>query len=221
MPQVAEGIFDYNGVAGIRTDVASALVRDLEASDPADETGAQDLVASYVGPVSVLRRTVQVWADSEATCLLRRATADNLLILLDVDHLADCSPALRYVHSRRIACFSGTLERRLSSSVVRTSLACDLPDPSGPVSMWLRDARAHASWLEACCGKLALFLSASSETRGASKPLAACSRVHTAGRFRCGFSQGLITGLPLLFHSFLEANSYARRAPEPGSTAVN
>ena len=149
----------------------------MKASDLTDETGAWDLVASYVAPVSVLRSTVQAWAGSDAKCLVRHATAANLLLLLDVDLLETMPNQARHcVHFQRTACCRGKSLKApfVNSGEVQAFDLVPAPtvhlDPSGPVSMRLRDARVDVSWLEAGCSKLAGRYDAKHDLREACCP---------------------------------------------------
>eukprot|EP00439_Symbiodinium_sp_Y106_P001666 s6945_g1.t1 len=89
LPECAEGCFATMPLDGIRTDVAGGLLCELQAVDPADESAAWDLVQGYVEPLAILRATVTAWRDELPACHLRKQTADNILLLLDVDLLAD------------------------------------------------------------------------------------------------------------------------------------
>ncbi|OLP82019.1 hypothetical protein AK812_SmicGene37367 [Symbiodinium microadriaticum] len=87
-PVPIHGSFAPDDSAGIRVDVACGLLGDL-GCDPADETEAWNLVTSYVEPIDTLRQTVREWAASDAGDEVRQATAENLLLLLDVELLAE------------------------------------------------------------------------------------------------------------------------------------
>ena len=88
-PVRIRGSLEPAASAGIRVDVACGLLGDLAGCDPADETEAWNLVTSYVEPIDTLRQTVREWAASDAGDEVRQATAENLLLLLDVELLAE------------------------------------------------------------------------------------------------------------------------------------
>ncbi|CAE7333752.1 unnamed protein product [Symbiodinium sp. KB8] len=74
---------------GIRLDISASLLEVLQALDPRDEEAAWAAVEATIEPVAILRDTVSEWRASNQGCPIVESTAENLLLLLDVDLLAD------------------------------------------------------------------------------------------------------------------------------------
>ena len=169
-PMEIAGTRDAMAIHGIRTDVSLGLLRDLDSYDPADEQGVWDLVASYVEPIEVLRATVRAWASSSLASDLLRITADNILLLLDVELLADHIQPTHQSSAfpqEAVPCWKdpGRAPFVLSGKA-RTFPLEPPPTPflhhSDPASMRLRDAVAFSTWLESGCDVIARALTTSS-----------------------------------------------------------
>ena len=74
---------------GIRMDISASLLEELQALDPGDEEAAWAAVETTIEPIAILRDTVLEWRASKLCCPAVASTAENLLLLLDVDLLAD------------------------------------------------------------------------------------------------------------------------------------
>ena len=167
-PVRIRGSLEPAASAGIRVDVACGLLGDLAGCDPADETEAWNLVTSYVEPIDTLRQTVREWAASDAGDEVRQATAENLLLLLDVELLAEhVQPRsqTRAFPQDTLPVWStpGQAPFVLSGSPCALQLAPPPPvylDFSGPTSVRLRDALAYSTWLEGACVVIARALEA-------------------------------------------------------------
>ena len=168
-PQQVAGTWDPTAAAPVHTDIAWGLFQDLCSCALDDEDGIWQLITSYVEPLDVLRATVQAWAEEDAGEPTRRATADNMLLLLDVELLADHvqpKSVLRAFPQDSLPVWSrpGSAPIVLTGEVAAFSL---MPPPaahldfSKPTSLRLRDATAYATWLEAGCAKIAHVLEAS------------------------------------------------------------
>ena len=168
-PVQAPGCLDPTAEHHIRTDISLGLFDDLNSHDPEDEQGIWDLISSYVEPIGVLRDTVRAWVRSANSCAARRNTADNMLLLLDVELLAEhvqpANPAKAFPQEALpewgkpgLAPFvlSGPARVFSLESPPRTLLDHALPD-----SMRLKDAVAFSTWMESCCSVMAHLLEAS------------------------------------------------------------
>ena len=164
------GTRDVMAMHGIRTDVSLGLLQDLDSCDPADEQGILDLVASYVEPIEVLRATVRAWASSSLASDLLQATADNILLLLDVELLADHiqpAPQSRTFPQEAVPGWKdpGRASFVLSGKARTFHLEAP-PTPflhhSDPVSVRLREAVAFSTWIESGCDVIARALTTSS-----------------------------------------------------------
>ncbi|CAE7256044.1 Pol [Symbiodinium sp. CCMP2592] len=154
---------------GIRTDVSLGLLAELSAVEEPSSGLVWDIVAGYVEPLTVLRATVQEWSAAPEATPDRVSVCQDILLLLDVDLLAD---------SRQPLTAPG---RTISESVPdwplpgAGPLVCGLPrqafllatppsmhlSPWTPRSMRLRDATGYAVWLEDACRVLASLVEAS------------------------------------------------------------
>ena len=167
-PGPVPGFSDNEAARGIRTDVALGLLGDLETCDPHDEVEAWNLVASYVEPIEVLRQTVREWTNANSDDVARGVTAENLLLLLDVELLADSiqpKSSTRAFPQDTLPVWGlpGSAPFVLSGNAHIFQL---LPPPSvrldftGPSSVRLRDAVAFSTWLEDGCAVIARALEA-------------------------------------------------------------
>ena len=98
-PEVVTGLWEATGSQAIRTDVSAGLLDALLSADSAEESLIWSIVAEYVEPLAVLRATVEEWRASNPLCATTAETADNVLLLLDVDLLADSKQPLPTGHS--------------------------------------------------------------------------------------------------------------------------
>ena len=134
-------------------------MEELESADPADESLLWSIVEGYVEPVAVLRATVQDWATRPPHSECKHQAAENVLLLLDVDLLADSRQASsRVKHGMSEAPPVWAMPRPaplVLAGAPSVSFLAEPPslhlDPARPVSMRIKDAAAHASWLEAAC----------------------------------------------------------------------
>ena len=166
LPECAAGHLDPAFADGIRTDAATGLLCELRTADPADEPAVWALVQNYVEPLSILRATVTAWSDELPSCPIRRQTADNILLLLDVDLLAETRQPTSAVHNPllepglqwRLPCGAPLVCGQPSQIL---SLAPPPPymlDPFAPRSIRVRDAVAYSTWLEAACAVCAKLI---------------------------------------------------------------
>ena len=168
-PAVEAGLWDAIGSHAIRTDVSAGLLDALPSADPAEEGLIWSTVAEYVEPLAVLRATVAEWKASNPSCATTAETADNVLLLLDVDLLADSQqplPAGRAPFSEEAPAWAVPGGVPLACGLPRRTLSLAAPpdsvlSPWSPTSMRLRDAAAYSSWLEAACTACARLIESS------------------------------------------------------------
>ena len=159
LPEVVAGFWDEAGCSGIRTDVSVGLLDALLSADPADAESVWSIVSEYVEPLAVLRATVEEWKASQPSCLFKTGTADNILLLLDVDLLADTKQPLPTSHvpfNEEAPAWPLPGGIPLVCGFPRRTLPLASPparvlSPWTPTSMRLQDAVAYSSWLEAAC----------------------------------------------------------------------
>ena len=169
LPELVAGHLPDRTAERIRTDVAQGLLSELLLAEPSDEQAVWSLVQGYVEPLGVLRNTLAVWRDGDPACPLRAQTADNILLLLDVDLLADSYQPISAARNPLLAqAPDWPLPRGASLVCGRPcqALALEPPpkcilDPFAPRSMRVRDAAAYSSWLEAACTVCARLLEVS------------------------------------------------------------
>ena len=165
-PGPIPGIVDSEAALGIRTDIALGLLSDLETCNPEDETEAWNLVVSYVEPIEVLRQTVREWASLPSGDAARANTAENILLLLDVELLADHvqpkSATRAFPQDTLPAWGTPSPAPFVLSGAVHTLQLLPPPpvrlDIAGPTSARLRDALAYSTWLEDGCVVIARAL---------------------------------------------------------------
>ena len=168
-PQPMSGTFDLTASTGVCTDVAGGLLQDLISCNSAEEDEVWDIVISYVEPLAVLRATVMAWASHDVTDQVRRATADNILLLLDVELLADCVQpkcTTRAFPQDTLPVWAdpGQAPFVMTGEVATFQLLPPPPvylDFAGPVSMRLRDAVAYSTWLADGCDTIARLIDVS------------------------------------------------------------
>ena len=154
---------------GIRLDISASLLEVLQALDPRDEEAAWAAVEATIEPVAILRDTVSEWRASNQGCPIVESTAENLLLLLDVDLLADSlqpvGPSRAFPEETAPTwALPGRAAFVLSGEVSVFDLQAPPPhllDPLVPTSIRLRDAKAYTEWLEAACFVVAKCLHAS------------------------------------------------------------
>ena len=159
LPEVVAGFWDEAGCSGIRTDVSVGLLDALLSADPADAESVWSIVSEYVEPLAVLRATVEEWKASQPSCLFKTGTADNILLLLDVDLLADTKQPLPTSHvpfNEEAPAWPLPGGIPLVCGFPRRTLPLASPparvlSPWTPTSMRLQDAVAYSFWLEAAC----------------------------------------------------------------------
>ena len=162
-------LWDAIGSHGIRTDVSAGLLAALLSADPSEEGLIWNTVAEYVEPLAVLRATVEEWKASNPSCATIAETADNVLLLLDVDLIADSQqppPAGRVPFSEEAPAWAVPGGVALVCGLPRRTLSLAAPpgsvlSPWSPTSMRLRDAAAYSSWIEAACTACARLLESS------------------------------------------------------------
>ncbi|CAE7809604.1 unnamed protein product [Symbiodinium sp. CCMP2592] len=162
-PEYVQGLASLEAGWSIRTDISPGLLEELSSLEPPDDTCAWETVASYVEPLAVLRATVQEWCNAQDATPERIDVGRNMLLLLDVDLLADSRQPLSAPHSHD----TGTVPAwplpgagSLICGFPRQAFALAPPpsqllSPWHPTSMRLRDATGHAVWLEDACLVLA------------------------------------------------------------------
>ena len=168
-PGPLPGSVNNAAALGIRTDVALGLLGDLETCNPEDESEAWNLVTSYVEPIEILRQTVREWASLNPCEAARAATAENLLLLLDVELLADHvqpKSSARAFPQDTLPTWGmpGPAPFVLSGEAHTLPLLPPPPvrlDLAGPTSVRLRDALAYSTWMEDGCAVIARALEAS------------------------------------------------------------
>ncbi|CAE7415834.1 unnamed protein product [Symbiodinium sp. CCMP2592] len=152
----------------IRLDVVAGLLADLNAISPISEDEAWAAISSYVEPLDALRATVSAWKSEDPSCADRSSTADNMLLLLDVDLLADtyqpCRPARAFPQDDAPV---WTCPGRLAFAISGTPCTFRVEPPPPyvlrhdiPTSLRLREAVAYTTWLEATCRTVAHCLTA-------------------------------------------------------------
>ncbi|CAE7613083.1 CYB2, partial [Symbiodinium sp. KB8] len=165
----ANGSLPRAAFEGVCTDVAGGLLQDLISCNSAEEDEVWDIVISYVEPLAVLRATVMAWASHDVTDQVRRATADNILLLLDVELLADCVQpkcTTRAFPQDTLPVWAdpGQAPFVMTGEVATFQLLPPPPvylDFAGPVSMRLRDAVAYSTWLADGCDTIARLIDVS------------------------------------------------------------
>ena len=183
-PHQLSGVFDSTAAAGVNTEVAWGLLQDLRSRESVEEEDVWEAVTSYVEPLDVLRATVKAWASLDDADHLRRATADNILLLLDVELLADHaqpkSMARAFPQDNPPAWADpGKAAFVITGDAVTFKL---MPPPTarldfaGPTSMRLREAIAYSTWLESGCALLARAL----ETSRTNPVVLACPALDSA-----------------------------------------
>ncbi|CAE7732831.1 unnamed protein product [Symbiodinium sp. CCMP2592] len=89
LPECAPGLTASDKGLGIRTDVSLRLLEELSSLEAPDDSLVWELVTSYVEPLDVLKATIHEWQNASDTTPERDAVCRNVLLLLDVDLLAD------------------------------------------------------------------------------------------------------------------------------------
>ncbi|CAE7496001.1 unnamed protein product [Symbiodinium sp. KB8] len=165
-PGPTPGFVDSEAALGIRTDVALGLLGDLETCNPEDENEVWNLVVSYVEPIEVLRQTVREWASLHSGDDARAHTAENILLLLDVELLADHvqpKSSTRAFPQDTLPTWGQPSPAPFVLSGTAQILQLLPPPPvcldiAGPTSTRLRDALAYSTWLEDGCAVIARAL---------------------------------------------------------------
>ncbi|CAE7700393.1 unnamed protein product [Symbiodinium sp. CCMP2592] len=165
---VASGSFHHEFEPSIRLDVAAGLLSALDAVPPDDEETVWATVTSFVEPLETLRATVSAWKDAAPCCPAKSSTADNVLLLLDVDLLADtyqtCKPARAFPQDD-VPAWTRPGRAAFALSGVPSIFRVEPPPPhvlqhDVPTSLCLKDAAAYSTWLEATCGVIAQCVTA-------------------------------------------------------------
>ena len=168
-PHQLPGVLDFDAATGVRTEVAWGLLQDLCSRDSVEEDDIWEVVTSYVEPLAVLRATVKAWASLVDDDHIRRNTADNILLLLDVellaDHIQPKSMARAFPQDKPpVWVDPGKAAFVITGDAVTFKLMPPPParlDFAGPTSMRLREAIAYSTWLESGCAQLARVLETS------------------------------------------------------------
>ncbi|CAE7441316.1 unnamed protein product [Symbiodinium sp. CCMP2592] len=162
-PAAVPGCYQLEFEPSIRLDVVAGLLADLNAISPVSEDEAWAAISSYVEPLDALRATVSAWKSEDPSCADRSSTADNMLLLLDVDLLADtyqpCRPARAFPQDDAPV---WTCPGRMAFAISGTPRTFRVEPPPPyvlrhdiPTSLRLREAVAHTTWLEATCRTVA------------------------------------------------------------------
>ena len=149
--------FDFSG------GVNGALLQELTALEGGDETAVWEAIVGCIEPLCTLRSTVEAWSSAEPCTEWRREVAQNMLLLLDPDLIADTRQPQRV---RSPDCFTCPdwvplqgIALALSGAVYVLDLEAPPPhvvSPREPTSLTVRDAQAYSAWLEQACAKCAV-----------------------------------------------------------------
>ena len=149
--------FDFSG------GVNGALLQELTALEGGDEAAVWEAIVGCIEPLCTLRSTVEAWSSAEPCTEWRREVAQNMLLLLDPDLIADTRQPQRV---RSPDCFTCPdwvplqgIALALSGAVYVLDLEAPPPhvvSPREPTSLTVRDAQAYSAWLEQACAKCAV-----------------------------------------------------------------
>ena len=139
--------------------ISQPLLADLRAAPIFDEELLWEVVTAVIEPVQVLRDTVQLWKDTSLNNSEVQDAADNILLLLDPDLLADSVqplPKPKEFPSDTVP-FWPDLEPftvPAAGEIFLADLVSPPPNvlsPFGYTSLSLKAARAYADWTEQAC----------------------------------------------------------------------
>ncbi|CAE7861943.1 unnamed protein product, partial [Symbiodinium necroappetens] len=139
--------------------ISQPLLADLRAAPTYDEELLWEVVIAVIEPVQVLRDTVQLWKDTTSDSNEVQDAADNILLLLDPDLLADSvqpQPKPKEFPADAVP-FWPDLEPftvPAAGEILLADLASPPPtvlSPFGYTSISLKAARAYADWTEQAC----------------------------------------------------------------------
>ena len=122
--------FDFSG------GVNGALLQELTALEGGDETAVWEAIVGCIEPLCTLRSTVEAWSSAEPCTEWRREVAQNMLLLLDPDLIADTRQPQRV---RSPGCF--TCPASGYSPCTDRSGVCF--GPGGPTAARRVSPRAH------------------------------------------------------------------------------
>ena len=184
--------------------ISTTLLLDLRALYECSEDEVWEVLESHIEPLQTLRATVLRWRDEGVSSAWRCETADNMLLLLDPDVVAESRQPATDKAGQQPELHSawaplGRIPMTHSGQCVRKHLMQPphhvMPHHK-PQSLTVRQATAYATWIEAACD-----MCASCAVLAAQRPVAIqCPGLQTAlgpaaqWLIDCGFSfqdQGL------------------------------
>ena len=147
---------------GLITDISQPLLDTLRGLCRPSEESVWEIIVEHVEPLDIIRNTVKVWQrtlDSEED----RETANNMLLLLDVDLLGEIrvtKPAQQPCPADVAPDWTPLPPCSFHANGTGPPLSLQAPpevilSPFGPTSVTLRAATAYATWLEQACACIA------------------------------------------------------------------
>ena len=158
-PEAVPGVMVAPPAMDFSDMISHTLLTELNELDLCDEDTVWETIESHIEPLQTLRATVSAWRTQGDASPWRVETADNMLLLLDPDVLAESrqppsdraasvftdSPTWAPLSPLPLVSAGDLLVKQLPEPP-----QCTLP-PDGPCSLAVRSASAYAHWLEAAC----------------------------------------------------------------------
>ena len=139
--------------------VSNVLLTELKALCDCPEDEVWEVLESHIEPLHVLRATVMCWRDEGPPSAWRAETADNMLLLLDPEVVAESRQPASEKAGQQPELRSAWLPlSRLPMTQSGPRVQKTLVQPPHPImrhhqphSLTVRQAVAYATWIEAAC----------------------------------------------------------------------